>query len=141
MRITQGAFSFLPDLTDAQIKMQIQYCLDSGWAVNIEFTDDPHPRNTFWEMWDLPMFDVRDAAGVLMEINKCRKVRGDTHYIRLNAFDSGHGCESVKLSFIVGRPNSEPGFALTRQEGPGRTVVYTTRAYAADKPEGNRYRD
>jgi len=30
--------------------------------VNIEFTDDPHPRNNFWEMLGLPMFDLRDAA-------------------------------------------------------------------------------
>jgi ribulose bisphosphate carboxylase small subunit len=26
----------------------VQYCLGKGWAVNIEFTDDPHPRNNFW---------------------------------------------------------------------------------------------
>ena len=62
MRVTQGCFSFLPDLTDEQISAQVQYCLGKGWAVNIEFTDDPHPRNTFWEMWGLPMFDLRDAA-------------------------------------------------------------------------------
>ena len=42
MRITQGCFSFLPDLTDEQISRQVQYCLENGWAVNIEFTDDPH---------------------------------------------------------------------------------------------------
>jgi len=33
MRLTQGAFSFLPDLTDAQIRSQIEYCLNNGWAV------------------------------------------------------------------------------------------------------------
>jgi len=65
MRLTQGTFSFLPDLTDEQITAQVQYCLDRGWAVNIEFTDDPHPRNTYWEMWGHPMFDVPDAAGFL----------------------------------------------------------------------------
>ena len=68
MRITQGCFSFLPDLTDDQILAQIQYCINNGWAVNLEFTDDPHPRNTFWEMWGLPMFDLHDAKGVLMEL-------------------------------------------------------------------------
>ena len=77
MRITQGCFSFLPDLTDEQISRQVQYCLEQGWAVNIEFTDDPHPRNNFWEMWGLPMFDLRDAAGVMMELNECRKVYGE----------------------------------------------------------------
>ncbi len=65
MRITQGCFSFLPDLTDDQILTQVQYCLDNGWAVNLEFTDDPHPRNTYWEMWGLPMFDLHDAKGTV----------------------------------------------------------------------------
>ena len=32
MRITQGTFSFLPELTDAEIKAQIQYAIDQGWA-------------------------------------------------------------------------------------------------------------
>ena len=63
MRITQGTFSFLPDLTPAQVRAQVQYCLDQGWAVSVEHTDDPHPRNTYWEMWGPPMFDLRDAAG------------------------------------------------------------------------------
>src|SRR5271169_4124088 len=63
MRITQGTFSFLPDLTDDRIATQIAYCLRNGWAVNIEYTDDPHPRNTYWEMWKQPMFDLRDPAG------------------------------------------------------------------------------
>ena len=51
MRITQGQFSFLPDLSDEQITKQIKYAIDNGWAVNVEYTDDPHPRNTYWEMW------------------------------------------------------------------------------------------
>src|ERR1700681_2707232 len=45
MRITQGTFSYLPDLTDEQIKAQIEYCLKNDWAVSVEHTDDPHPRN------------------------------------------------------------------------------------------------
>src|SRR5690606_12716503 len=40
MRLTQGTFSFLPDLTDEQITAQIEYCLKQGWAVSIEYTDD-----------------------------------------------------------------------------------------------------
>jgi ribulose-bisphosphate carboxylase small chain len=91
-------------------------------------------------MWDLPMFDVRDSAGVMFEINKCRATFTGTHYIRVTAFDSSHGCESVKLSFIASRPSSEPGFALTRTEGPGRSLGYQTRSYATDEAEGNRYR-
>jgi ribulose-bisphosphate carboxylase small chain len=139
MRVTQGCFSFLPDLTDDQICSQVQYCIDKGWAVNIEYTDDPHPRNTYWEMWDLPMFDIKDAAGVLLELNACRKAHGERYYIRVSGFDASHGWESVRISFIVNRPKDEPGFRLVRQEGPSRRQIYTTQSYAVDRPEGNRY--
>jgi ribulose-bisphosphate carboxylase small chain len=138
MRITQGAFSFLPDLTDAQIAAQAQYALDHGWALGIEYTDDPHPRNTYWEMWGMPMFDLQDAAGVVRELNECRKIHGGL-YIRINAFDSTHGWETVRLSFMVNRPANEPGFRLQRTEVGGRNIQYTTHAYAADKPSGDRY--
>jgi len=138
VRITQGTFSFLPELTDEQIARQIEYCLGNGWAVSLEYTDDPHPRNTYWEMFGNPMFDIRDAAGVMTEVKACRKTFPH-HYIKVNAFDSSRGRESLRLSFIVGRPAAEPGFALVREEGPGRSVRYTTRAYATDRPEGERY--
>jgi ribulose-bisphosphate carboxylase small chain len=48
VRLTQGCFSFLPDLTDQQIEKQIAYCINKGWAMNVEWTDDPHPRNSYW---------------------------------------------------------------------------------------------
>ena len=138
MRVTQGTFSFLPDLTDAQIRALVEYCLKNGWAVSVEFTDDPHPRNTFWEMHGMPMFDLHDAAGVMSEIDACRKTYPN-HYVKVNAFDSSHGWEALRLSFIVNRPKEEPGFALERQETNGRSVRYTTRSYATNKPEGERY--
>ena len=137
-RITQGQFSFLPDLTDAEIALQIDYGLGKGYAWSVEYTDDPHPRNTYWEMYGAPMFDLRDAAGVLAELQQCRQTF-PKHYIRLMAFDSTRGIESIAMSFIVNRPKDEPGFALDRQEGPGRTMRYTVRAYSAGKPESERY--
>jgi len=139
MRITQGAFSFLPDLTDEQISAQIEYCLRQNWAVAIEYTDDPHPRNTYWNMWGHPMFDLGDAAGAMMELKGCREANPE-HYIRINAFDSTKGWETIRLSFIVGRPSVEPGFRLIRREGAGRTVHYTLESYAVNRqPEGSRY--
>ncbi|WP_353091816.1 ribulose bisphosphate carboxylase small subunit [Methylibium sp.] len=137
-RLTQGQFSFLPDLSDAEITLQIEYGLGKGYAWSVEYTDDPHPRNTYWEMYGNPMFDLRDAAGVLMELNHCRKTFPN-HYIRLMAFDSTRGFESIAMSFIVNRPSKEPGFMLDRQEGNGRTMRYQVRGYAAEQPEGERY--
>jgi ribulose-bisphosphate carboxylase small chain len=139
MRITQGTFSFLPDLTDEQIRKQVEYCLRQGWPLNVEFTDDPHPRNSYWEMWDLPMFDLQDPAAILLEINACRKAYPN-HYVKVNAYDTTKGRETMALSFIVNRPENEPGFRLDRQEVRGRTINYVVHSYATEKPEGERYK-
>ncbi|MGH8122013.1 MAG: ribulose bisphosphate carboxylase small subunit [Rudaea sp.] len=137
-RLTQGQFSFLPDLTDEQITRQIKYALTNNWAVGVEYTDDPHPRNTYWEMFGNPMFDLKDPAGILMEINNCRKTFLN-HYVRVTAFDATRGVESPKMSYIVNRPKNEPGFGLVRQEVDGRSIRYTIHSYATDKGEGERY--
>ncbi len=137
-RVTQGQFSFLPDLTDEEITRQIDYGLAKGYAWSVEYTDDPHPRNTYWEMFGMPMFDLVDAAGVMQELQQCRQTFGN-HYIRLMAFDSTRGVESIAMSFIVGRPAQEPGFGLVRQEAGGRNLRYTVHSYATDKPETQRY--
>ena len=137
-RITQGQFSFLPDLTDAEISLQIDYGLAKGYAWSVEYTDDAHPRNTYWEMFGNPMFDLHDAAGVMMELQSCRKTFPN-HYIRMMAFDSTRGVESISMSFIVNRPANEPGFGLVRQEVYGRSMRYTVHSYATDKPETQRY--
>jgi ribulose bisphosphate carboxylase small subunit len=92
-RLTQGQFSFLPDLTDAEITMQIEYGLKKGYAWSIEYTDDPHPRNTYWDMYGHPNFDLEDAAGVMMELKACRQAFPE-HYIRMLAFDSTRGVET-----------------------------------------------
>jgi ribulose-bisphosphate carboxylase small chain len=138
MRLTQGTFSYLPDLTDEEITAQIRYALDNNWPLSVEFTDDPHPRNTYWEMWGLPMFDLRDAAGVLMEVNACRTANPNA-YVRLNAYDARLGRQTTALSFLVQRPTAEPGFRLDRAEGADRRIAYTTHAYATERPAGDRY--
>ena len=138
MHLTQGQFSYLPDLTDAEIKKQIEYALRNDWAVAIEFTDDPHPRNTYWSMWGTPMFDLKDPAGIMMELKDCRAAQGDK-YIKVVAFDSHKGFESLRMSFLVNRPKNEPGFELVRSEAAGRKVDYALRSYAAGKPAAIRY--
>ena len=137
-RITQGQFSFLPDLTDDEITLQIEYGLKKGYAWSVEYTDDPHPRNTYWEMYGMPMFDLADPAGVMLELQACRKTFPH-HYIRMMAFDSTRGVETIAMSFMVNRPANEPGFGLVRQEVNGRSMHYTVHSYATDRPEGQRH--
>jgi ribulose-bisphosphate carboxylase small chain len=126
MRITQGTFSFLPDLSDAEIRAQIEYALAQGWACSVEYTQDPHPRSTFWEMWCPPLFDLQDAAGVMQEIAACRDA-WPTAYVKVSAFDSTKGFETTRLSFIVQRPADERELALVRTEGDARAQRYSMR--------------
>jgi len=139
VRLTQGAFSYLPDLNDSQIIKQINYCLSKGWSVGIEWTDDPHPRNSYWELWGLPLFDVKDSSVILYEINECRRLNPQG-YIKVVAFDASRGVESSASAFIVQRPKYEPGFYLERTEIEGRMIRYTIHSYAVDRnQEGSRY--
>ena len=139
LKISQGTFSYLPELDDDEIKAQIQYGIDNGWAVSIEFTDDPHPRNIYWDMWGMPMFDIQDAAAGLHEVNRCREAFPD-QYIRVSLYNRKLTKQSVALQFMVNRPSHEPGFRLIRQDSSDRVIRYTMAPYSADRPHGERYR-
>jgi ribulose-bisphosphate carboxylase small chain len=141
MRITQGAFSYLPDLTDEQIAAQLRYALSHGWSIMIEHTDDPHPRNSLWEMWGQPHFDLAPAEVdvALAEVRAAREAHPDA-YLKIGCYDRSLGRQTTALSFIVGRPADEPGFRLERTERGDRRIAYTLHSYAADAPTGRRYR-
>jgi ribulose-bisphosphate carboxylase small chain len=128
MRLTQGTFSFLPDLTDEQIAAQVRYALDHGWAISLEHTDDPHPRNAYWEMWGQPLFDLdADHADVVMrELHSCREAC-PARYVKLIAYDSSLGRQTTALSFIVNRPPDEVAFHLDRADIHDRVVRYALR--------------
>jgi ribulose-bisphosphate carboxylase small chain len=138
MHITQGTFSYLPPLTDDQIRAQIQYGIDNGWAVAVEFTDDPHPRNVYWEMWGMPDFDAKDASAGVYEVTRCREAYPN-HYIRVTLYNPKLTKQTTGLQFIVNRPPNEPGFRLERQEAHDRVIRYTMHPYAAEQPHGERY--
>jgi ribulose-bisphosphate carboxylase small chain len=125
MKITQGTFSFLEDLTDEQIDAQIRYAISNGWSLSIEYTDDPHPRNIYWEMWGLPRFDltVDQSDIVLREVRAAREAFPEA-YIKVIAYDATYGRQTSALSFIVNRPSVEHGFELERYEDRDRVIRY-----------------
>ena len=140
MRITQGTFSFLPDLTDEEIEAQISYALANGWAILLEYTDDPHPRNSYWEMWGLPLFDLEPGQAdiAMREVRACREAHPDL-YVKVGAYDRSLGRQTTVLSFIVNRPKDEPGFRLERQDKADRQIRYSVSPYATERPSGRRY--
>jgi ribulose-bisphosphate carboxylase small chain len=106
MRITHGTFSYLPDLTDEEIALQLRYAIGNGWAISVESSGDPRAGGNLWEMWGLPMFDLQDPAGALREVNECRAAYPD-RYIMVSAYDARHGRQTTALSFLVHRPPGE----------------------------------
>jgi ribulose-bisphosphate carboxylase small chain len=89
-------------------------------------------------MWGTPMFDLHDPAGVMMEVKACRAANPND-YIKVLAFDNKKGHETVRMSFIIQRPEHEPGFELVRADGKGRMMHYTLRSYATQVPPEQRY--
>ncbi len=107
----------------------------------VEYTDDPHPRNGLWDMWSPPMFDLdEDEADVVMrDVNACREAHSHL-YVKVVAYDRSKGRQTSALSFIVNRPEHEPGFRLERQETHDRVIRYTIHSYAGlNTPAGERY--
>merc|ERR1711985_80479 len=53
-------------------------------------------------MWGLPLFDIKDPAAILFEVNMARKAKPN-YYVKIAAFDNTRGTESVVLhsSFSV----------------------------------------
>ena len=41
----------------------------------IDYTDDSHPRKSDWEMWRLPLFDIKNPAAILFEVIRVHLAR------------------------------------------------------------------
>jgi ribulose-bisphosphate carboxylase small chain len=61
---------------------------------------------------------------VVQEVKDCRVAHPDC-YVKVNAFDSTRGFETMRMSFMVHRPKVEAKFKLRREDGEGRTIRYT----------------
>jgi ribulose-bisphosphate carboxylase small chain len=93
--------SYLPPLSDAQIAKQIQYILDKGYFPAIEFNKDSDPKQSYWTMWKLPLFNARSVQEVMNEVQQCRSEYPD-NFIRVVGFDNVKQCQI--LSFIIHKP-------------------------------------
>ncbi len=94
-------FSYLPPLSDGQIAAQTRSILERGLIPAIEHTPDPGPRNTYWSLWRLPLFDARTPEAVVAEVEGCVRANPEV-YVRLSGYDPKRG--SKVASFVVRRP-------------------------------------
>jgi ribulose-bisphosphate carboxylase small chain len=97
-------FSYLPELSAKQIGDQIRSILAQGLVIGIEFSVAPDPRDHYWTLWKLPLFDVGDPAVVLAELDACRQAN-PAAYVKINGYDPVR--QGQVASFIFCRP--EPG--------------------------------
>jgi len=90
-------FSYLPAMTPAEIKKQVEYLVSKGWNPAIEHTEPAYLMDSYWYMWKLPMFGETDVAKVLAEAEACHKANPDNH-VRLvgyNNFNQSQGAAMV----------------------------------------------
>ncbi|MEJ1158194.1 ribulose bisphosphate carboxylase small subunit [Prosthecomicrobium sp. N25] len=135
MKITQGLFTFLPELTEDQIRRQVEYCLANDWVISIDMTDEIESRATYWESWGDHDVAAGGVAGVMEAIRVCRNAN-PRHHVRISAHDSSRGFEEVRLSFIINRPREASVFRMERPEFANRAPRYRVQPPAMERRFG-----
>merc|ERR1712130_101350 len=112
-------FSFLPQLTSAELGKQVEYMIRNKWAPCIEFaypasatilggaettvgaSQPCYYDNRYWTMYKLPMFGCTSAQDVIYEVENCKRDFPGT-FIRVIGFDNTRQVQTV--SFIIAKP-------------------------------------
>ena len=101
MSLKLETFSYLPELTAAEIDAQVDSILERGLVIAIEHTPQVDPRNHYWTLWKLPLFDIDDPSLVHDAIDECVCAHPD-EYVRVNGYDALR--QGQVASFVVHRP-------------------------------------
>ena len=80
-------FSYLPEMTDDQIRKQVAYIVSKGWNPAIEHCEPENSFSHYWYMWKLPMFGETDVDRILNEAELCHKAHPGNH-VRLIGYDN-----------------------------------------------------
>jgi ribulose-bisphosphate carboxylase small chain len=94
-------FSYLPDLSAAQLAEQVRAILSRHLVVGIEYTVAPDPYDHYWTMWKLPLFAAAEPTEVLAELESCRQAHPEA-YIKINGYDRAR--QGQVVSFIAVKP-------------------------------------
>jgi ribulose-bisphosphate carboxylase small chain len=97
-------FSYLPELSAEEIEAQVDSILERGLVVAIEHTREIDPRDHYWTLFKLPLFDIDDPTIVHDMIDACVRAHPD-EYVRVNGYDSRR--QGQVASFVVHRPIRE----------------------------------
>jgi len=97
-------FSYLPAMSEAQIREQLRYIVDKGWNAAVEHTEPDNTAGSYWYMWKLPMFGETDVERILAEAQSCRRAH-PTHHVRLIGYDNYK--QSLGAAMVVFRGRTE----------------------------------
>ncbi len=96
-------FSYLPEMSDAQIRKQIEFIVSKGWNPGIEHTEPKNATSNYWYMWKLPMFGETDVDAILAEAAACHKAHPNNH-VRLMGFDNYAQSAGASMVIYRGKP-------------------------------------
>ncbi len=82
-----GTFSYLPPMSEDEIKKQITYMIDQGWNPAVEHVEPERAGKDYWYMWKLPMFGERKIATIMKELDACREAN-EGHHVRIIGYDN-----------------------------------------------------
>ncbi len=95
-------FSYLPEMSDKQIREQIKYIVSKGWNPGIEHCEPENAFQNFWYMWKLPMFGETDIDAILAECAACNKAHPKNH-VRLLGYDNFAQCAGASMVIYHGK--------------------------------------
>merc|ERR1712217_611449 len=89
--------SYLPQLSNDEIKKQIDFIIKNHWTPCLEMSDDGdiyqntqmgpnYYDNRYWSLYKLPMFGCTDPGDVVREVEACKRDYPNAK-VRVVAFD------------------------------------------------------
>ncbi len=98
-----GTLSYLPPLTDEEIRKEVEYIVQKGWQPMIEHTEPENASLHYWYMWKLPMFGETDVDAILAELEECRKANPN-HHVKLVGLDNIRQTQATALVVYRAEP-------------------------------------
>lgn len=95
-----GTFSYLPAMSAAQIRKQVEHLVARGWSPAIEHAEPGREAGAYWTLWKLPMFGERSVERILAEAEACAAAH-PAHHVRLIGYDNAR--QTLGIALVIHR--------------------------------------
>ncbi len=97
-------FSYLPEMTEEQLRKQVEYIVKQGWNPAVEHTEPENAFGHYWYMWKLPLFGETDVDRIIGEVQACSKAHPNDH-VRLIGYDNYAQSQGTSMVVVRGKVN------------------------------------